>query len=58
MEYVRSPFDQTEIEALSRQAERNLRPVANEVRFIVRQALQQAGLLTEAPDRRPAEATR
>jgi len=34
-----------EYEALSRLAERDLRPVPNEVRHIVREALQQAGLL-------------
>ena len=47
MEYVRSPFEPAEFEALSQRAERNLRPVPNEVRFIVREALQQAGLLQD-----------
>ena len=45
MEYVRSPFEPAEFEALSRLAERNIRPVPNEVRYIVREALEQAGLL-------------
>jgi hypothetical protein len=58
VEYVRSPFESAEYEALSRLAERNLRPVPNEVRYVVREALRQAGLLTETADRRPAEAAR
>jgi hypothetical protein len=57
MERVRLDFDATEFEALSRLADRNLRPIPNEARHIVRQALQDAGLLrqssesTDAPDR-------
>ena len=45
VEYLRVPFEPAEFEALSRLAERNLRPVSNEVRYIVRQALRQARLL-------------
>ena len=55
MDYVKAPFDPAEYEALSRRAESNLRPVPNEVRFIVREALQQAGLLQRSDDRRPAD---
>lgn len=55
MEYVRSPFEPAELEALSRLAEHHIRPVPNEVRHIVREALQQAGLLRQADDRQPAE---
>jgi hypothetical protein len=51
VEYVRSPFEPAEFEALSRLAERNVRPVPNEVRFIVREALQQAGLLIPTAER-------
>jgi hypothetical protein len=55
MEYVRSPFERDEYEALSQLAERDIRPIASEVRHIVREALLQAGLLTSSDDRRPAE---
>jgi hypothetical protein len=58
VEHVRSPFEPTEYEALSRLAERNLRPVPNEVRYIVREALQRAGLLENLTDRQPAEVAR
>jgi hypothetical protein len=58
VDYVKAPFDPAEYEALSRRAESNLRPVPNEVRFIVREALQQAGLLHQTGDRQPAEAPR
>jgi hypothetical protein len=58
VEYVRSPFDPVEFEALSQRAERNLRPVSNEVRYIVREALQQAGLLEAPTEHQPAEAPR
>ena len=60
MERVRLDFDTAEFEALSRLADRNLRRIPNEARHIVRQALQDAGLLrrpwrpselTEAPGR-------
>lgn len=51
MEYVKSPFDADEYEALARRAESNLRPVPNEVRFIVREALREAGLLEQPPGR-------
>jgi hypothetical protein len=56
MEYVRSPFEPAEFRALVRLAERNVRPVPNEVRFIVREALREAGLLdAHKAERRPAE---
>jgi hypothetical protein len=59
VEYVRSPFEPAEYEALSRLAERDLRPVPNEVRHIVREALKQAGLFTPATADKtaPAEAS-
>ena len=50
MERVRLDFDSAEFEALSRLAEQHLRPVPNEARHIVRQALQQAGLLGRPSD--------
>ena len=52
---VRNPV---EFEALSLHAELNLRPVPNEVRYIVREALQRAGLLKQQSDRQPVEAGR
>lgn len=48
MEYIKAPFDPDEFEALCALAERNIRPVPSEVRYIVREALRQAGLLTES----------
>jgi hypothetical protein len=51
MEYVRSPFEPAEYEALSELADRNVRPIPNEVRYIVREALKQAGLLEQTPTR-------
>jgi len=45
MERVRLDFDCAEFEALSQLAERNLRPVPNEARHIVRAAFVEAGLL-------------
>ena len=58
MDYVKAPFDPAEFEALSRRAESNLRPVPNEVRFIVREVLQQSGLLEHSEQRRPTGAPR
>lgn len=45
MEYVRSPFEPAEYEALTQLAERNIRPISSEVRHIVREELRRAGLL-------------
>ena len=56
MEYVRSPFEPAEYEALSRLAERDLRPIPNEVRHIVREALQQAGLLAPVTELEESQA--
>ena len=58
MEYVRSPFEPAEFEALARLAERNIRPVPNEVRRIVRDALRDAGLLTPVDELQPVESAR
>jgi hypothetical protein len=58
MDYVKAPFEPPEYEALSRMAERNVRPIPHEVRFIVREALEQAGLLKPSPDLRPAAEAR
>lgn len=49
MERVRLDFDSSEFEALSMLAERNLRPIPNEARHLVRLALQDAGLLRPPP---------
>jgi hypothetical protein len=56
MERVRLDFDASEFEALSRLAERHLRPVPNEARHIVRVALQAAGLLRLRADTPPESA--
>jgi hypothetical protein len=53
VEHVKAPFDPSEFEALSRLAERNIRPVPNEVRHIVREKLLADGLLKPQDDRRP-----
>jgi hypothetical protein len=58
VEYVRSPFEPAEYEALSRLADRDLRPLPNEIRHIVRQALEQAGLLDPSVEHRATEVPR
>ena len=55
MEYVRSPFDPAEFEALARLAESNIRPVPDEVRRIVRDALRDAGMLTSVSEHPPTK---
>jgi hypothetical protein len=47
MERVQVTFAPDEFVGLSRLAERDLRPVPNEVRHLVREALKDAGLLRE-----------
>jgi hypothetical protein len=48
MERVRLDLDRAEYAALARLAEQRLRPLPLEARHIVREALQQAGLLAAA----------
>jgi len=55
MEYVRSPFDSDEFEALAKLAERNIRPVPNEVRRIVRDAPRDEGLLVPSNEHHAIE---
>ncbi len=45
MEKVRLDFDRAELKALAQRAERTLRSVPQEARYIIREALQQDGLL-------------
>ena len=57
MERIRLDFDAAEFEALSRLAERHLRPIPNEARHLVREALRHAGLLQPPADRASADDT-
>jgi hypothetical protein len=45
MDRIRLDLEPSEYEALSRLAERDLRPVQQEARHLVREALREAGLL-------------
>lgn len=46
MQYVRTPFSEDEYEALALLADEDLRVVTAEARYLVREALRRAGLLT------------
>jgi hypothetical protein len=54
MEYVKAPFEASEFEALVRRTDDTLRLIPNEVRFIVREALERDGLLTADEPCQPA----
>ena len=55
MERIRVTLAPSEYTALARLAERELRPVPDEIRAIVRERLREAGLLIEDSVSRPAE---
>jgi hypothetical protein len=55
VEYIRVSLDPAEYEALARLAERDLRPVPQEARHLVREALREVGLLHSEGEGKAAE---